>query len=119
MILNCYNLTLGGNLCFYGVCYYCNRNDSVCGEGDRIDGALILLLSKKLRIVANPWRRTYKQAVFADWQSDANFCSTVLKDGSSKKRREVVLDIVAVSVFDFLIGNGSAKQFLFHSLYFD
>ncbi|CAG7664105.1 unnamed protein product [Allacma fusca] len=99
------------NLCFYGVCYYCKSTDPVCAQGDNIDGALILLLDKKLRIIANPWRRTYKEKIQASWETDISFCSTVLKDSNLSKRNEALLDVVAVAIFDFLVGNADRHHF--------
>lgn len=51
-----------GDTCFYGKCLYCkNESDGVCGEGDVLDGALVLMLPKAYKFTRHrhPWSRTY------------------------------------------------------------
>ena len=38
---------LDGNVCYYGICLYCNEKNMACAEGEVIEGSLILWLPKK------------------------------------------------------------------------
>ncbi|ODM94376.1 Glycosaminoglycan xylosylkinase [Orchesella cincta] len=101
-----------GSLCFYGVCYYCKPEDVVCArENDVVEGSMVLMLDKKFKMFMSPWKRIYKDGKYAEWETDLNFCSKVLKEKTTSRRREIILDIIAIHVFDFLIGNGDRHHF--------
>ncbi|XP_063887752.1 glycosaminoglycan xylosylkinase-like isoform X6 [Scylla paramamosain] len=51
----------GGEVCFYGVCYYCNKNESVCDNGATLEGVVTMWLPPHLPLTQlhHPWARTY------------------------------------------------------------
>lgn len=55
------------NSCFYGHCYYCKPSDPACGDGDIIEGAVILWLPERftLKKHRHPWQRTYRDNISA------------------------------------------------------
>lgn len=69
----------GNNTCLYGVCHYCTPTDPVCGNGDIMEGALILWLPSYLKLTKhrNPWQRTYKKNKLALWEIDEHYCDKV------------------------------------------
>ena len=100
--------------CFYGVCRYCKREMSVCG--DVIEAALVLWLPSniKLRSYRSPWQRTYRTNSRAPWEKDDEFCAKLQNQSriyrlSSGNRR--LLDLVDASIFDFLINNGDRHHY--------
>ncbi|GAB6018535.1 Glycosaminoglycan xylosylkinase [Chamberlinius hualienensis] len=100
--------------CFYGVCYYCKPNDAVCSSSihdDVIEGALILWLPTKykLKMFRHPWARTYRANLKAKWELDDNYCLKLRSTSSYDKKR--LLDLIDVSIFDFLIGNGDRHRY--------
>ncbi|KAG1698521.1 Glycosaminoglycan xylosylkinase [Nymphon striatum] len=109
----------GPNMCFYGVCTYCRKEFSACGKGDVLDGSMTLFLpleAKHMELVPkkNPWIRTYQDGFVAKWQIDRKYCKNVIADRIYHKRynkgREL-LDLIDMSIFDFLIGNGDRAQY--------
>lgn len=87
---------VGGNLCFYGVCYYCKKEDPVCSERGMIEGAVVLLMKQKLKPIPNPWRRTYKRNQFAAWERNMSYCQSVYPGLSPQKRNEVIFDFLPI-----------------------
>ncbi len=81
-----------GDICFYGICYYCNIKDPVCADGDVIEGALVLLMKQKLRPIPNPWRRTYKKNKPAVWENNMGYCKTLVLPGLTAAEQEQVGD---------------------------
>ncbi|XP_045106680.1 glycosaminoglycan xylosylkinase-like [Portunus trituberculatus] len=57
----------GGEICFYGVCQYCNKNNSVCDNGALLESAVMLWLPPHLPLMQlhNPWKRTYRPTKLA------------------------------------------------------
>lgn len=98
-----------GNECFYGKCsYYCDSNHAICGNPDMLEGSLAAFLplhdGASRRVWRHPWRRSYNKKKLADWELDDNYCDMVrVMDGYDQGRR--LLDIMDMSVFDFLSGN--------------
>lgn len=98
-----------GNECFYGKCsYYCDSNHAICGDPDMLEGSLAAFLplqdGASRRVWRHPWRRSYNKKKLADWEMDDNYCDMVrVMDGYDHGRR--LLDIMDMSVFDFLSGN--------------
>ncbi|KAJ4940336.1 hypothetical protein JOQ06_026644 [Pogonophryne albipinna] len=78
------------NVCFYGECsYYCSTEHALCGKPDQIEGSLAAFLPDlalaKRKTWRNPWRRSYHKRKKADGTR--------------------LLDIMDMTVFDFLMGN--------------
>lgn len=98
-----------GNQCFYGRCsYYCDSNHAICGDPDMLEGSLAAFLplyeGASRRVWRHPWRRSYNKKKLADWETDDQYCDMVrVMDGYDHGRR--LLDIMDMSVFDFLTGN--------------
>lgn len=58
----------GGQVCFYGVCYYCHKDSSVCDNGHTLEGSVVLWLPAKrlpLMHLPHPWARTYTHTKLA------------------------------------------------------
>lgn len=98
-----------GNQCFYGKCsYYCDSNHAICGTPDMLEGSLAAFLplhdGASRKVWRHPWRRSYNKKKAADWELDDQYCDTVrnLIDFDRGRR---LLDIMDMSVFDFLSGN--------------
>jgi len=97
--------------CFYGECYYCSEFDPVCpNQNGILEGAVILLLPAKYQLqkLRNPWQRTYKNGIQASWELDMNYCSSVFKKLPLRPR---ILDLIDVSIFDYLIGNADRHHY--------
>ncbi|XP_076321215.1 glycosaminoglycan xylosylkinase-like isoform X1 [Tachypleus tridentatus] len=100
------------NTCFYGKCFYCKRTDPACGEGDVLEGAVILWLPETfvLKKYRSPWQRTYRKDVPARWEVDPNFCVRV-QQLSLYQSGSRLLDLIDASVFDYLIGNADRHHY--------
>jgi hypothetical protein len=98
--------------CFYGECYYCSEFEPVCpNQNGFLEGAIVLLLPSKYQLqkLRNPWQRTYKEGIKASWELDMNYCSsTQLKKLPLRPR---ILDLIDVSIFDYLIGNADRHHY--------
>lgn len=55
----------GNNTCFYGVCTYCRPDDAVCGNKSVLEGAVVLWLPNRFRLVKqrHPWQRSYSSSL--------------------------------------------------------
>ncbi|XKL67432.1 hypothetical protein PGB90_002923 [Kerria lacca] len=108
-------ITKNNNICFYGVCLYCNPSDLLCTDSKILEGSIIYYLSSKLtlKIMRHPWGRTYKCSTLARWETDEYYCTTVKnsKFYSSRQNRALFLDFMDVAIFDFLISNGDRHHF--------
>ncbi|XP_067101147.1 extracellular serine/threonine protein kinase FAM20C [Osmerus mordax] len=97
------------NICFYGECsYYCSTEHALCGKPDQIEGSLAaflpdLALSKR-KTWRNPWRRSYHKRKKAEWEVDPDYCEEV-KQTPPYNRGTRLLDIMDMTIFDFLMGN--------------
>ncbi|XP_053132415.1 extracellular serine/threonine protein kinase FAM20C isoform X1 [Hemicordylus capensis] len=97
------------NICFYGECsYYCSTEHALCGKPDQIEGSLAAFLPDlslaKRKTWRNPWRRSYHKRKKAEWEVDPDYCEEV-KQTPPYDRGTRVLDIMDMTIFDFLMGN--------------
>ncbi|XP_077595801.1 pseudokinase FAM20A [Stigmatopora nigra] len=97
------------NSCFFAKCLYmCKTEYAVCGKPDLLEGSLSaylpgLSMAPRLSI-PNPWMRSYTFTGQQEWQVNPSYCDRVKKlyPYSSGNR---LLNIIDMSIFDFLIGN--------------
>uniref|UniRef100_A0A8C2WZF0 FAM20C golgi associated secretory pathway kinase n=1 Tax=Cyclopterus lumpus TaxID=8103 RepID=A0A8C2WZF0_CYCLU len=97
------------NVCFYGECsYYCSTEHALCGKPDQIEGSLAAFLPDlalaKRKTWRNPWRRSYHKRKKAEWEVDPDYCEEV-KQTPPYDSGTRLLDIMDMTVFDFLMGN--------------
>lgn len=97
------------NICFYGECsYYCSTEHALCGKPDQIEGSLAAFLPDlslaKRKTWRNPWRRSYHKRKKAEWEVDPDYCQEV-KQTPPYDSTNRVLDIMDMTIFDFLMGN--------------
>ncbi|XP_048186691.1 extracellular serine/threonine protein kinase FAM20C [Perognathus longimembris pacificus] len=97
------------NICFYGECsYYCSTEHALCGRPDQIEGSLAAFLPDlslaKRKTWRNPWRRSYHKRKKAEWEVDPDYCEEV-KQTPPYDRGHRILDIIDMTIFDFLMGN--------------
>ncbi|XP_075949005.1 extracellular serine/threonine protein kinase FAM20C [Anarhichas minor] len=97
------------NVCFYGECsYYCSTEHALCGKPDQIEGSLAAFLPDlalaKRKTWRNPWRRSYHKRKKAEWEVDPDYCEEV-KQTPPYDSGTRLLDIIDMTVFDFLMGN--------------
>ncbi|CAD7683810.1 unnamed protein product [Nyctereutes procyonoides] len=97
------------NICFYGECsYYCSTEHALCGKPDQIEGSLAAFLPDlslaKRKTWRNPWRRSYHKRKKAEWEVDPDYCEEV-KQTPPYDSSHRVLDIMDMTIFDFLMGN--------------
>lgn len=97
------------NTCFFAKCLYvCKTEYAVCGSPDLLEGSLSAYLpglSIAPRIsIPNPWIRSYTFTGREEWEVNPFFCDTVkqLYPYNSGNR---LLNIIDMSIFDFLTGN--------------
>ncbi|XP_026758825.1 glycosaminoglycan xylosylkinase homolog [Galleria mellonella] len=96
-----------GSFCIYGKCFYCKVNETVCPDRNgEIEGAAILYLDKQFKVHKSPWRRSYNSKKM-DWEKDNDFCKKVMGILSLKR----ILNLIDVSIFDFLIQNGDRHRY--------
>ncbi|KAG8193632.1 hypothetical protein JTE90_002890 [Oedothorax gibbosus] len=84
----------------------------LCGDGEIMEGALILMLPDKYRLkkYRSPWQRTYKDSITARWEQDFNYCDQIKKI-NMYKRGNRLLDLIDAAVFDYLIGNADRHHY--------
>lgn len=98
----------GSKYCLYGKCFYCNEDESVCGDVDHLlEGVVLFLVPGTIEKHRSPWQRTYKENQLAPWEESMDFCHSV-KGRMSYTR---ILDLVDVAIFDFLIQNGDRHHY--------
>ncbi|XP_023140773.2 pseudokinase FAM20A [Amphiprion ocellaris] len=97
------------NTCFFAKCLYvCKTEYAVCGRPDLLEGSLSAYLpglSIAPRIsIPNPWTRSYTFTGREEWEVNPFYCDTVkqLYPYNSGNR---LLNIIDMSIFDFLTGN--------------
>ncbi|KAG7226390.1 hypothetical protein INR49_013801 [Caranx melampygus] len=97
------------NTCFFAKCLYvCKTEYAVCGSPDLLEGSLSAYLpglSIAPRIsIPNPWIRSYTFTGREEWEVNPFYCDNVkqLYPYNSGNR---LLNIIDMSIFDFLIGN--------------
>lgn len=102
-----------GDLCFYGKCFYCRKEDSVCADDKGfLEGAAILWLPNQystLKRMRSPWARTYDRSRLAAWQTQTDFCRTVMANEFFGKS-PIFADLIDASIFDYLIGNADRHR---------
>ncbi|XP_055311757.1 extracellular serine/threonine protein CG31145-like isoform X2 [Sitodiplosis mosellana] len=95
------------NLCFHGKCsYYCDTSHAICGQPDTLEGSFAAFLPEESerKIWRHPWRRSYSRKKKAQWESDNKYCEKVRRDPPYDEGRRL-LDLIDMSIFDFLMGN--------------
>ena len=102
-----------GNRCFHGNCdYYCDTGHAICGKPHVFDAsfqATIPMMEDEPRIEnASPWRRSYSKFYRADWEYNPFYCDSMKRD---VLKNRTLLDIIDVSLFDFLTGNQDRHHF--------
>ncbi|XP_014233795.1 extracellular serine/threonine protein CG31145 [Trichogramma pretiosum] len=108
-ILKTFFVSPAGNLCFHGKCsYYCDTSHAVCGSPDQLEGSFAAFLPDKSlvprKVWRHPWRRSYHKRIKAQWETDSDYCSMVRELPPYNESRRL-LDLVDMSIFDFLTGN--------------
>ncbi|CAG5117779.1 unnamed protein product [Candidula unifasciata] len=98
-----------GNLCFHGVCsYYCDSSHPICGHPMMVEGSLAAFLPPNdmagRKTWRSPWKRSYSKHKKAYWEVYDDLCAKV-KDKHPYNEGRRLLDVLDMSVFDFLTGN--------------
>ncbi|CAK9302317.1 unnamed protein product [Gordionus sp. m RMFG-2023] len=110
------------DICFYGVCYYCNKNESVCIKAhSNLEASISLFLPShaKLTKYVNPWIRSYKHNYLARWEYDPQFCRLVRQNSHPLNifnKLPNLLDLIDSCILDFLIGNSDRHHVEFLSI---
>lgn len=94
------------NLCFHGKCsYYCDTGHAICGNPDTLEGSFIAFFPESDRkIWRHPFRRSYSKRKKAEWETDSKYCDKIRKNAPYDGGRRL-LDLIDMSIFDFLTGN--------------
>ncbi|CAF89421.1 unnamed protein product, partial [Tetraodon nigroviridis] len=102
-------LPTANNTCFFSKCLYvCKTEYAVCGNPDLLEGSLSAYLPS-LSIaprtsIPNPWIRSYTFTDRQEWEVNPFFCDTV-KEMYPYNSGNRLLNIIDMSIFDFLISN--------------
>jgi len=107
--LKTFFISPAGNLCFHGRCsYYCDTSHAICGSPDMLEVSLAAFLPPKdvapRKTWRHPWRRSYHKRRKAQWELDDDYCD-VVKDVHPYNYGRRLLDVMDMSIFDFLTGN--------------
>jgi len=108
-LLKTFFISPAGNLCFHGKCsYYCDTSHAICGSPDMLEGSFGTFLPPKdlapRKTWRHPWRRSYHKRRKAQWETDKDYCD-VVRDVYPYNQGRRLLDLVDLSIFDFLMGN--------------
>eukprot|EP00092_Neocalanus_flemingeri_P018372 GFUD01019883.1.p1 GENE.GFUD01019883.1~~GFUD01019883.1.p1 ORF type:complete len:510 (+),score=167.39 GFUD01019883.1:228-1757(+) len=108
-LLKTFFISPAGNLCFHGKCsYYCDTSHAICGNPDMLEGSFAAFLPAKSvaprKTWRHPWRRSYHKRRKAQWEKDPDYCE-VVRDVHPYNQGRRLLDIMDLSIFDFLMGN--------------
>lgn len=108
-LLKTFFISPSNNVCFHGKCsYYCDTGHAICGNPDLLEGSFAAFLPDKdivpRKVWRHPWRRSYHKRRKAQWEHDADYCSVVREIEPYNSGRRL-LDVMDMSVLDFLIGN--------------
>ncbi|XP_055705963.1 extracellular serine/threonine protein CG31145 isoform X1 [Phlebotomus papatasi] len=108
-LLKTFFVSPSNNLCFHGKCsYYCDTSHAICGSPDTLEGSFAAFLptyeQAGRKVWRHPWRRSYHKRRKAQWETDADYCSMV-RDIPPYDQGRRLLDLMDMSVFDFLMGN--------------
>ncbi|XP_037804171.1 glycosaminoglycan xylosylkinase-like isoform X2 [Penaeus monodon] len=97
--------------CLHARCRRCKSGRISCSrEGDLMEGAVIMWLPEHLRVSEKSyvWQHYYKRKELLQWETDENFCKVVLHSDQGK----IILDLIDMSVLDFLIQNADRHHYL-------
>lgn len=90
-------------LCMKLPCKYCQA--PMCSlEDGTIRGSFSLWMNKSFQSLENPWGATCTQQSEQHWLDNPSYCSSILKN-ETFSRNNLYLDIIDISIFDFLIDN--------------
>ncbi|XP_055850700.1 extracellular serine/threonine protein CG31145 [Episyrphus balteatus] len=108
-LLKTFFVSPSNNLCFHGKCsYYCDTSHAICGNPDTLEGSFAAFLpafeQTQRKVWRHPWRRSYHKRRKAQWETDADYC-TMVRDIPPYDEGRRLLDLMDMSVFDFLTGN--------------
>ncbi|XP_037030724.1 extracellular serine/threonine protein CG31145 isoform X2 [Bradysia coprophila] len=108
-LLKTFFVSPSNNLCFHGKCsYYCDTSHAICGNPDTLEGSFAAFLPKfelaNRKVWRHPWRRSYHKRRKAQWETEADYCS-MIKDIPPYDEGRRLLDLMDMSIFDFLTGN--------------
>lgn len=108
-LLKTFFISPAGNICFHGKCsYYCDTSHAICGQPDMLEGSFATFLPPKdlapRKTWRHPWRRSYHKRRKAQWENDPDYCQ-VVQDVHPYNYGRRLLDLMDLSVFDFLMGN--------------
>uniref|UniRef100_A0A3Q0QXH9 FAM20A golgi associated secretory pathway pseudokinase n=1 Tax=Amphilophus citrinellus TaxID=61819 RepID=A0A3Q0QXH9_AMPCI len=97
------------NTCFFAKCLYvCKTEYAVCGNPDMLEGSMSAYLpglSIAPRIsIPSPWIRSYTFTGREEWEVNPFYCDTI-KQQYPYNSGNRLLNIIDMSIFDFLIGN--------------
>ncbi|XP_063875211.1 extracellular serine/threonine protein CG31145-like [Scylla paramamosain] len=97
------------NHCFHGKCsYFCDTAHAICGSPDMLEGSFAVFLPGDTEVPRvrwrHPWRRSYSRRRKAQWEEDNEYCKSVKETHPYSEGRRL-LDIVDMSILDFLMGN--------------
>ena len=109
-LLKTFFISPANNLCFHGKCgYYCDTAHAICGKPDTLEGSFAAFLPSKTlaprKIWRHPYRRSYHKRRKAIWETDQSYCDNVVKVSPPYNQGRRLLDLMDMSVLDFLIGN--------------
>ncbi|XP_008313353.1 pseudokinase FAM20A [Cynoglossus semilaevis] len=97
------------NTCFFAKCLYvCKTEYAVCGTPDLLEGSLSaylpgLTIAPRISI-PNPWIRSYSFTGREEWEVNPFYCDSV-KQMYPYNSGNRLLNIIDMSIFDFLTGN--------------
>uniref|UniRef100_A0A1A7XNF3 Family with sequence similarity 20, member A n=2 Tax=Iconisemion striatum TaxID=60296 RepID=A0A1A7XNF3_9TELE len=97
------------NTCFFAKCLYvCKTEYAVCGSPHLLEGSLSaylpgLSIAPRLSI-PNPWTRSYTFTGRQEWEGNPFYCDSVRQTHPYNSGNRL-LNIIDMSIFDFLIGN--------------
>ncbi|XP_028331907.1 pseudokinase FAM20A [Gouania willdenowi] len=97
------------NTCFFAKCLYmCKTEYAVCGSPNHLEGSMsayLPSLSMAPRVsIPNPWTRSYTFTGRQEWEDNPFYCDTV-KQQPPYNSGNRLLNIIDMSIFDFLTGN--------------
>lgn len=109
-LLKTFFISPANNLCFHGKCgYYCDTAHAICGHPDSLEGSFAAFLPGKnlaaRKVWRHPYRRSYHKRKKAVWETDASYCENVVKKTPPYDAGRRLLDLIDMSLLDFLIGN--------------
>lgn len=108
-LLKTFFISPARNKCFHGKCsYYCDTSHAICGNPDTLEGSFAAFLptqpDTQRKVWRHPWRRSYHKRRKAQWETDPDYCAMV-RDIPPYDEDRRLLDLMDMSVFDFLTGN--------------